>query len=95
MASSCSFRPVWFSCILGRHGKLLLGSILVNDDAMQALVLQRGVAVKEYLASKDLPLERLFSGANNSGKESGKADAKAEVKPDAKWVPRADLNIAM
>jgi hypothetical protein len=71
--------------------KLLLADIKVNDDAMQALALQRGVAVKEYLASKDLPLERLFLGAGNAGKP----DAKAEAKPDAKWVPRADLNIAM
>jgi hypothetical protein len=67
--------------------KLLLADIKVNDDAMQALALQRGVAVKEYLASKDLPLERLFLGATNSGKDSGKAEAK--------WMPRADLNLAM
>ncbi len=75
--------------------KLLLASILVNDDAMRALALQRGVAVKEYLATKDLPLERLFLGASNSGKVDAKADAKPDAKPDAKWVPRADLNIAM
>ena len=71
--------------------KLLLADIKVNDDAMQALALQRGVAVKEYLASKQLPLERLFLGASNSGKTDAKTDPKAE----AKWVPRADLNIAM
>ena len=64
--------------------KLLLASILVNDDTMQALALQRGVAVKEYLASKDLPLERLFLGASNSGE----GDVKLDAKPDAKWVPR-------
>ena len=66
---------------------------------MQALALQSGVAVKEYLASKDLPLDRLFLGANNSGKNSSKADPKTEVKtdakPDSKWVPRAELNIVM
>ena len=71
--------------------KLLLADIKVNDDAMQALALQRGVAVKEYLASKDLPLKRLFLGAVNLGKP----DTKAEPKPDSKWLPRADLNIAM
>ncbi len=79
--------------------KLLLASIPVTGDTMQSLAVQRGVAVKEYLAAKDLPLDRLFLGANNSGKESGKADVKAEAKPDAKadtkWVPRAELNIAM
>ena len=75
--------------------KLLLADIKVNDDSMQALALQRGVAVKEYLASKDLPLERLFLGASNSGKADAKADPKADAKTDTKWVPRADLNIAM
>jgi Domain of Unknown Function (DUF748) len=75
--------------------KLLLVDIKATDEIMQALALQRGVAVKEYLASKDLPLERLFLGAGNSGKEPGKLDSKADVKSDAKWVPRADLNIAM
>ena len=75
--------------------KLLLADIKVNDDSMQALALQRGVAVKEYLASKDLPLERLFLGASNSGKADAKADPKADTKTDTKWVPRADLNIAM
>ena len=67
--------------------KLLLADVKVTDDAMQALALQRGVAVKEYLASKQLPLDRLFLGASNS--------AKADPKADAKWVPRADLTIAM
>ncbi len=67
--------------------KLLLADIKVTDETMNALALQRGVAVKEYLASKDLPLGRLFLGADKSGK--------ANAKSDAKWVPRADLNIAM
>ena len=71
--------------------KLLLADIKVNEDAMQALALQRGVAVKEYLASKDLPLERLLLGAVNPDK----TEAKANAKTDTKWVPRADLNIAM
>ena len=71
--------------------KLLLADIKVNEDAMQALALQRGVAVKEYLASKDLPLERLLLGAGNPGNTEAKANAKFETK----WVPRADLNIAM
>jgi hypothetical protein len=38
--------------------------------------------VKDYLASRDLPPERLFLGA-----------AKA-VQPEAKWTPRAELNLA-
>ena len=75
--------------------KLLLANIKVNDDTMQALALQRGVAVKAYLASKDLPLERLFLGASNSGKKEATTDPKADTKTDTKWLPRADLNIAM
>ena len=75
--------------------KLLLADIKVNDDTMQALALQRGVAVKEYLAARDLPLDRLFLGAINSGAANVKSDVKTEAKTDAKWVPRAELNIAM
>jgi hypothetical protein len=63
--------------------KLLLADIQVNDDAMRELAVQRGVAVKDYLASRELPPERLFLGA-----------AKA-VPPEAKWTPRAELNLAM
>ncbi|MFS2036639.1 DUF748 domain-containing protein [Polaromonas sp. CT11-55] len=63
--------------------KLLLADIKVNDDAMRELAVQRGVAVKDYLASRELPPERLFLGA-----------AKA-VPPEAKWTPRAELNLAM
>ena len=61
---------------------LLLANISVTEDAMRELALQRGVAVKDYLASRQLPVERLFLGA---------------VKPvvaDAKWTPRAELNLA-
>ncbi len=63
--------------------KLLLADIQVNDSAMRELAVQRGVAVKDYLASRDLPPERLFLGA-----------AKA-IPPEAKWTPRAELNLAM
>lgn len=62
--------------------KLLLAHISVSEDAMRELAVQRGVAVKDYLASRSLPLERLFLGA-----------AKA-VPPEAKWTPRAELQLA-
>ena len=79
--------------------KLLLADIKVTGDSMQALALQRGVAVKAYLASKDLPLDRLFLGASGSAKKDATVDAKPDTKTDAntdaKWTPRADLNIAM
>jgi hypothetical protein len=60
---------------------LLLASITVNEDAMRELALQRGVAVKDYLASRKLPVERLYLGA-----------AKA-VSPDGDWKPRAELSL--
>jgi len=62
---------------------LLLADIKVSDDAMRELAVQRGVAVKDYLATRNLSPDRLFLGA-----------AKA-VPPEAKWTPRAELNLAM
>jgi uncharacterized protein involved in outer membrane biogenesis len=63
--------------------KLLLAGIKVSDDAMHELAVQRGMAVKDYLASRDLPPDRLFLGAVKA------------VPPEAKWTPRAELNLAM
>ena len=63
--------------------KLLLASIKVSDDAMHELAVQRGMAVKDYLASRDLPPDRLFLGAVKA------------VPTEAKWTPRAELNLAM
>lgn len=42
---------------------LLVASIAVPDDAMRELALTRGVAVRDYLSTQQLPLERLFLGA--------------------------------
>ena len=63
--------------------KLLLASLPVSDEALRALAVQRGVAVRDYLASKGLPTERLFLGAVKA------------VPPETKWTPRAELNLAM
>ena len=63
--------------------RLLLANLQVGDDAMRALALQRGVAVKDYLISKNMPPERLFLGVSKA------------VPPDAKWVPHAELNLAL
>ena len=60
---------------------LLLAHIPVDDEAMRALALQRGVAVKDYLIGQKLPAERLFLGAAKT------------VEPDAKWSPRAELTL--
>jgi hypothetical protein len=61
---------------------LLLANLPATEAAMQDLATQRGVVVRDYLASLKLPLERLFLGA-----------AKA-VPPEAKWRPRAELSLA-
>jgi len=61
---------------------LLLAHLDASEAAIQALAVQRGVAVRDHLASLKLPMERLFLGA-----------AKA-VPPEAKWQPRAELNLA-
>lgn len=60
---------------------LLLANISADEQSMRELALRRGVAVKDYLASRNLPVERLFLGAARL------ADA------DAKWSPRAELNL--
>ena len=65
----------------GEMEALLLANIAVTEDAMRDLALQRGVAVKEYLADKQLPPERLFLGAAKPGAV------------DAKWTPRAELSL--
>jgi hypothetical protein len=62
--------------------ELLLANISATEEAMRELAVRRGVAVRDYLASKQLPAERLFLGA-----------AKA-VAPEAKYSPRAELNLA-
>ena len=61
---------------------LLLANLAASESAMQALAVQRGVVVRDYLAGLELPLSRLFLGA-----------AKA-VAPEAKWRPRAELSLA-
>jgi len=48
---------------------------------MRELALQRGVAVKDYLASRKLAAERLFLGAAKT------------VTLDDDWKPRAELAV--
>jgi hypothetical protein len=61
---------------------LLVASITVADDAMQQLAVRRGVAVRDYLAGREISVERLFLGAPKT------ASAGAD------WTPRADLKLA-
>ena len=89
---------------------LLLANIVVTPDAMRELALQRGVAVKDYLASKQLPVDRLFLGGAKAG-DADEGKVTAEPKPagaeaaasaadtkavaaPGKWTPRAELNLA-
>lgn len=66
----------------GEMEKLLLADIAVTDESMRQLALQRGVAVKDYLAAASLPQDRLFLGASKT------------AAPEPKWTPRAELNLA-
>ena len=65
---------------------LLKANITVNEDAMRELALQRGVVVKDYLASRQLPVERLFLGAT----KLAKPDATAQ----GPWTPHAELSLS-
>ncbi|QNP48542.1 DUF748 domain-containing protein [Diaphorobacter aerolatus] len=64
---------------------LLLENLQLQDNAAQELALQRGVAVRDYLASQNVPIDRLFVGA---GKLQGDQAA------DTKWSPKAELKLA-
>lgn len=81
---------------------LLLSHISVSEDAMRQLAVQRGTAVKDYLASKKLPAERLFLGAARTGnvaKEApegalGPSNVPAGQRQTDRWTPRAELNLS-
>ncbi len=60
---------------------LLMTSMGVTEDDLRALALQRGVAVKDYLAARQLPAERLFLGGVKV------------VSPQDGWKPQAELNL--
>lgn len=68
---------------------LLLAHVPANEESMRALATQRGVAVRDYLASRQLPLERLFLGAPRVGDDKAPAGATA-----APWSPRAELGLS-
>lgn len=62
---------------------LLLASLPATADQMRDLALARSVAVKDYLAARGLPLERLFLGAT-------------KVTPaEAAGPPRAELTLSL
>ena len=61
---------------------LLLAAIPVTPDAMRELAVARGVAVKDYLASRSLPEDRMFLGAPQLARQG------------EQWVPQAELKLA-
>jgi uncharacterized protein involved in outer membrane biogenesis len=61
---------------------LLLASEPVGADAMRELAVARGVAVKDYLATRELPESRMFLGAPQLEKKG------------EKWRPQAELQLA-
>jgi uncharacterized protein involved in outer membrane biogenesis len=61
---------------------LLLVSVPVGVDAMRELAVARGVAVKDYLATRELPESRMFLGAPQLAKKGDK------------WNPQAELQLA-
>ena len=72
---------------------LLLGSIPVTEDATRTLAQQRGVAVKDYLASRKVGAERLFLGATKTVSGDGGNASDAPDSSTEPWKPRAELSI--
>jgi hypothetical protein len=74
---------------------LLLADIPVTEESMRELALQRGVAVRDYLATRQLPLERLFLGAPKTTADKAPATAGAATAAsgaasgptEAAWAP--------
>jgi hypothetical protein len=62
--------------------QLLLANMTVADDAMQQLAVRRGIAVRDYLVTREVAVGRLFLGAPKIASD------------DATWTPRADLKLA-
>jgi hypothetical protein len=61
---------------------LLLAAQPVSVDAMRELAVARGVAVKDYLATRELPESRMFLGAPVLARENDT------------WRPQAELKLA-
>ena len=61
---------------------LLLASMTVSNDTMRDLAVARSVAVKDYLASRLLPEDRMFLGAPQV------------VRQGELWTPQAELKLA-
>jgi Domain of Unknown Function (DUF748) len=63
---------------------LLKARMLVTEEAMRELALQRGIAVRDALVAKGLPSERLFLAAPK---------IRASGEDDQAWTPRVQLSL--
>ncbi|MGE0098532.1 MAG: DUF748 domain-containing protein [Hydrogenophaga sp.] len=61
---------------------LLMAAVPVTPDALRDLAVARAVAVKDYLASRELPEDRLFLGAPQLTRQG------------ENWRPQAELRLA-
>lgn len=61
---------------------LLMAAVTVTGDRLRELAVARAVAVKDYLASRQLPEDRLFLGAPVLGRQG------------ENWRPQAELKLA-
>lgn len=68
---------------------LLKARLVVTDEAMRELALQRGLAVRDALIAKGLPSERLFIASPKLRAANDKADD-----PAATWTPSAKLSLS-
>ncbi|MDR2128695.1 MAG: DUF748 domain-containing protein, partial [Burkholderiaceae bacterium] len=81
---------------------ILMAHIEVTDDAMRQLAVRRGVVVKDHLAARGVPVERLFLGAARIDPASASSEpaAPAASAPETAeavappWLPRAELSLA-
>jgi len=64
---------------------LLKTRLLVTEEAMRELALQRGIAVRDALIAKGLPSERLFLAAPK---------LRVSGEDDTKWTPRVQLSLS-
>ena len=64
---------------------LLKSRLIVDEEAMRELALQRGIAVRDALIAKGLPSERLFLAAPK---------LRASGEGDAAWTPRVQLSLS-
>ncbi len=74
---------------------LLMAHIEVGESAIRQLAVQRGVAVKDYLAGKGIAANRLFLGAEKADAQAAAASAPTGAASAAAsaWVPHAELSL--